>query len=91
MSGINPSRRNFSGRGGQGFKNNNNDGRKNASTNKNLQDFTFYVSNKKQAIDYENTALFVINHTKNNFYRGTILPKLCNIWNTKIRINGIQF
>ena len=76
MSGINLSMRNFSGRGGQGFKNNNNDVRRNASTKKTLQDFKFYVGNEKQASNYENTALFVINHIKKDFDRGMISLKL---------------
>ena len=70
MSGINLSMRNFSGRGGQGFKNNNNDVRRNASTKKTLQDFTFYFCSVKQASNYKNTVLFVINHVKKDFNRG---------------------
>ena len=76
MSGINSSKRNFRGRGGQGFNNNNNDGRQNASTKKTLQDFIFYIGNEKQSSNYENTALFVINHIKKDFDRGMISLKL---------------
>ena len=72
MSGINPSGRNFGGRGGRGFKNKNNDGRQKSSTKQTLDCFTFYVSSAKQASDYENTELFVINHIKKDFNRGTI-------------------
>ena len=44
MPGRNSSKRNFCGRGGQGFNNNNNDGRQKATTKKTLEDFTSYVS-----------------------------------------------
>ena len=64
------SRRNFDRRGGRGFKNNNNHGRTKASTKITLQYFIFYVGNVKQASDYENTSLFVINHIKKDFDRG---------------------
>ena len=70
MSGRNSSRNNFGRSGGRGFKNNNNNGRRNAIAKKTLQDFTFYVGSAKQASDYENTALFVINHIKKYFDRG---------------------
>ena len=70
MSGINPSRRNFGGRGGQVFNKNNNYGRQKASTKKTLQYSTFYVGSAKKSSDYENTALFVINHIKKDFDRG---------------------
>ena len=70
MSGRNLSRRNFGVKGGQGFKKNNNGGRQNSATNKTMEGFTFYVGSAKQASDYENTALFVINHTKKDFDRG---------------------
>ena len=70
MLGRNSIRRNFGGRGGQGFNMKNNDGRQNASTKKTLQDFIFYIGNEKQSSNYENTALFVINHIKKYFDRG---------------------
>ena len=72
MLGRNPSRRNFGGRGGRGFKNKNNYGRRKVSTKKTLADFTFDAGSAKQASDYENTELFVINHIKKDFNRGTI-------------------
>ena len=64
------SRRNFGGRGGRGFKNNNSNGRRKSSTKKSLEDFTFYVGSAEQASDYKNIALFVINHIKKDFDRG---------------------
>ena len=75
MSGRNPSRRNFGRRGGQGLKNNNNYGRRKASTKKTLQDLKFYVVSKKEASDYENTAFSVINFTKKDFDRGKDIYK----------------
>ena len=70
MSGRYSSRGNFGGRGGRIFKSNNNDGRRKASTKKTLQDFTFYFCSVKQASNYKNTVLFVINHVKKDFNRG---------------------
>ena len=70
MSGRNSSRRNFGGRGGQLFNKNNNYGRQKASTKKTLQYSIFYVGSAKKSSDYENTALFVINHIKKDFDRG---------------------
>ena len=35
-----------------------------------MEDFTFQVSTVKQASDYENTALFVINNIKKDFDSG---------------------
>ena len=32
--------------------------------------FKFYVGSAKKASDYENTAFFVTNHIKKDFYRG---------------------
>ena len=70
MPGRNSCRNNFGGKGGRGIKNNNNNDRQNESTKKNLQDFTFYVGSAKQAINHENTALFVINHIQKYFDKG---------------------
>ena len=42
---------------------------------KNLEDFTFYVDSTKQASNYENTALFMINHTKKDLNRGKDITK----------------
>ena len=70
MSRRYSSRRNFGGRGCRGFKNNNNDGRRKASSKKTLQDFALDVGSTKKSSDYENTALFVINHTKKDLDRG---------------------
>ena len=75
MSGRNPSRRNFGRRGRHGLKNNNNYGRRKASTKKTLQDLKFYVVSKKEASDYENTAFSVINFTKKDFDRGKDIYK----------------
>ena len=75
MSGRNSSGRNFGGRGDRGFKNNNNNGRRKASTKKTLVGFTFYVGSAKQASDYKNIALFVINHIKKDFNRGNNISK----------------
>ena len=63
-------RRNFGGRGGLVLNNNNKNGRRRADIKKTLGYFTFYIGSKKQSRDYENTALFVINHTKKDFDRG---------------------
>ena len=49
MPGRNLSMRNFDGRGGQGFKNNNNNVRQKESSKKALQDFTFYVGSAKKS------------------------------------------
>ena len=75
MSGRNSSRRNFGGRGGQVFNKNNNYGRQKSSTKKTLQYSTFYVGSAKKSSDYENTALFVINHIKKDFDRGNNIAK----------------
>ena len=91
MSVRNSSRRNFVGRGGRGFKNNNNNGRQKAITKKTLEDFIFYVGSAKQASNCKNTALFVINHIKKDLIEATISPKLYESWSTKIKIIGIQF
>ena len=72
MSGRNPSRRSFGGRGGQAFKNKNNDDRRKASTKKTLADFTFDAGSAKQTRNYKDIELFVINHIKKDFDRGTI-------------------
>ena len=91
MTGRNWSRRNFGRRGGRGFKTKNNDGRRKASTKQTLAYFTFYVSSAKQASDYKNTALFVINHINKDLMEAKIFPKLYGRWSTKIKIIGIQF
>ena len=54
MSRRNSSRRNFGGRGGRGFKNNNKNVIQKASTKKTLQYFSFYVVSAKQAGDFKN-------------------------------------
>ena len=75
MSGRNSGRRNFGGRGVRGFKNNDNDGRQKTSTKKTLELFTFYIGSAKKANNYKNTALFVINNIKKDFYRGNDINK----------------
>ena len=72
MPGINLSRKNLGGRGGQGFKKKNNNRRRKASTKKTLVNFSFYIDSAKQSSNDENTALFVINHIKKDFDRGTL-------------------
>ena len=89
----NSSRRNFGGRGGLGFKNNNTNGRQKENSKKTLQDFAFYVGSLKKASDYKNTELFVINHIKKDFDRGNnISEALQNLeyentdnWNTILK------
>ena len=45
------------------------------STKKTLQDFTFYVGSAKQASNYKNMALFMINHIKKDLNKGNDIAK----------------